>query len=120
MCVTELDLQPLEQEGGGAWQVPPASSSSFKPGSVLLLQQHAAGQLLHCIDSQSWTVGCLLQQQVVDALQDAGYDQHQPSEGILMPDWQQWRAVVKTVRRNGSQLSGVVVRLVQQGDAPFL
>jgi len=147
----ELPLDPPQP--GEAWQVPLSSSSSFKAGCSLTLQpatsktspviqqsQTAEQQLvqlqegpylqalLSCANGISWTVGCLLQQQVLEAMQEAGPLAHQPPGQQQLPgvsssttlqdiDWQRWRGVVKSIRRapgNPQHLVSVVVRLVPQ------
>lgn len=154
----DLPLQPPRP--GEPWQAPPHSSSggSFKAGCVLTLQpgistthtqqQLAAGSTpqqqawLHCVDSQGWFVGSLLQQEVLQALEFAGHlqpqhlqpQQQQAQAAHIQPqatpgtagamaaassmqhiDWQQWRAVVRSIKYSPEQqLAAVVVRLLQQ------
>jgi hypothetical protein len=103
-------------------------------------QQLAAGSTpqqqawLHAVDSQGWFVGSLLQQDVLQALEFAGHLPPQPQQAAdLQPqaapgtagamgtattlqhiDWQQWRAVVRSIRYGPEQqLATVVVRLQQ-------
>lgn len=151
VLAAELPLEP--PQAGKAWQVPQSSSSSFKAGCSLtlqpaasktsaLIQQSPTAQqqlvqlqegpylqaLLSCADGISWTVGCLLQQHVLEAIQEAAPLADQPPGQPQLPvasgiktlkdiDWQRWRAVVKSIRRapgNPQHLVAVVVRLVPQ------
>jgi hypothetical protein len=130
------------------WQPPPHNSSggSFKAGCVLTLQpgistapaqQQLAGSTpqqqawLHCVDSQGWLVGSLLQQEVLQALEVAGHmqlhqqhaqeadKQQQAAPGTAGAvantlqdiEWQQWRAVVRSIKHGPERQ--VVVRLQQ-------
>jgi hypothetical protein len=108
-------------------------------------QQDGQQQLLRCVDSHGWTVGCLQQQQVLDALEAAGYDpamlqdemhnqQHRQAmlhelggddakaaaaaAGALRGILNGWQAVVKSLQRSqaaGGGLKGVLVRLAPSG-----
>jgi hypothetical protein len=150
IVAAELPLQP--PTGAEQWSIPDASSSSFKLGCTLMLQQQQqqpgqqddGQQLLQCVDSHGWTVGCLQQQQVLDALEAAGYDpamlqveMHNQQQrqamihkmggdpvaaaaavGALHGILQGWQAVVKSLQRSqavGGGLKGVIVRLVPSG-----
>jgi hypothetical protein len=148
ILAAELPLRPLT--GDEQWSIPDASSSSFKLGCTLMLQQQQnqgqqdGQQLLQCVDSHGWTVGCLQQQQVLDALEAAGYDSamlqvgmHNQQQrqamfhdlggddamaaaaaGALGGILQGWQAVVRSLQRSqavGGGLKGVIVRLVPSG-----
>lgn len=156
---TDLPLQP-SRPGEQWQAPPCSSSSSFKAGCVLTLQQSSSSSstggtlqqipadqqqqqqshpqqqqqqqpvVLQCVDSGGWSVGCLLQQQVLEALEFAGHWQPQQQSagaglggqqlaaaagGQQALDWREWRAVVKTIKRTAdNQLAGVVVRLIPQ------
>jgi hypothetical protein len=145
LFAAELPLQP--PAGSEQWCIPDSSSSSFKLGSRLTLQQQQQGQeqSLCCVDSHGWAVGRLEQQQVLDALAIAGYDpamlqrcsqQQQAiqqelgddaaaaaaaagSIGSILPGWQ---AEVRSLKRSQAEvgcLRGVVVRLVPTGGSGY-
>lgn len=87
--------------------------------------------VLHAVDSQGWAVGCLLQQQVLEALEFEGLlppeQQQQQQAGAshtagsgdwcsmqAAVNWQHWQASVRSIKRSaGGDLSTVVVRLVK-------
>jgi hypothetical protein len=122
--------------------VPAGGSSSLQLGRVLTLQPAlwAGHAVLQCVvdGSSARAVGCLLQQQVLDAMEltghlDAALEQQQqqqqqqdpasphvwsPVHACQQPgvDWGQWRAVVRSVGyalpEDRQQLQSVGVRLV--------
>lgn len=117
----DLPLQPSRP--GEPWQAPPHSSGTggrLKAGCALTLQlgsdeQHQQQQQpqevwLQCVDSHGWVIGCLLQQELVEALEFAGHPH--PLQQPL--DWQHWRAVVRSIKRGpgDDQLAAVLVRLL--------
>lgn len=119
----------------------PASSAALAQQQSTAAEQPQQQQhqvVLNCIDSQGFIIGSLLQQEVLEALEfaghwqpqqqaqavDSGQQQQAPmladaSEAAMQQlDWQQWRAVVKSVKRaSEQQLAAVVVRLVPQQQA---
>jgi hypothetical protein len=129
---TRADLQLQAAAGGGQqWRAPPGSSIQL--GCELHLQPSrqpgSGGQqqpVLQCVDAHGGVVvGCLLQEQVLDALETAGYldvleqqqsmTMAQPPPAAAEMDWQRWRAVVRSAKHaagDTEQLTGVTVRLL--------
>lgn len=134
--IADLPLQPAGQ-AAQQWQVPEQSSGTFKPGCKLAMQQgnwEEPQQQLVLMDQHGWAVGCLPQQQVLDALEAAGYQPGQQlMAGSVAGDAGQgdggipqarspaaaagsscgWQAEVRSVRWSAdhSSILGVVVRL---------